>query len=263
MDSKRLTPIPPLTEVEETTSQEIEETEKSHLITQVSRLSLLTSLPFVITAEEVFEREDVQTAMALAQYIWEQRRHVAPAGKEIIFRGIGQLLSGTERQQVIHEFSFDFYLYCEDECEVFSIKTWDPERPFFALPRADDGLFENNWTQTSHRLAHWTHDELGEFVVMTEEETVQMATEYIQENVGHFNAWYIAQFTDVEEDVIEAIQNAEISDPSRAIGALIGDFNTFVRDAITIDGIQTFTYPDSGHDTFQFGVDTVYHVFRI
>jgi hypothetical protein len=90
-----------------------------------------------------------------------------------------------------------------------------------------------------------------------------MATEYIQENVGYFNAWYVAQFTDVEEDVIEAIQNADLPEPSRAIGALIGDFDTFVRDAISTDGIQHFTYPDSGHDTFQFGIETVYHVFRI
>lgn len=262
MDSKRLTPIPPLTEVEETTSQEIEETEKTHLGIQTNRLSLLTSLPFAITAEEVFEREDIQTAMALAQYIWEQRRDIAPAGKEIIFRGIGQLLCGPERRQVIPEFSFDFYLYNEEECEVFSIKTWDPERPFYSLPRADDSIFENNWTQ-SNRLCHWTHDELGEFVVMAEEEAVQMATEYIQENVGYFNAWYIAQFTDVDENVIEAIQNADLPDPSRAIGVMIGDFDTFVRDAISTDGIQAFTYPDSEHDTFRFGVETVYHVFRI
>ena len=262
MNSKRLAPIPPLTEVEETMSQEIEETEKSDLITQASRLSLLTSLPFAITAEEVFEREDIQTAMALAQYIWEQRRDVAPVGKEIIFRGIGQLLSGTERQQVVPEFSFDFYLYCEDECEVFSIKTWDPERPFFALPRADDGIFENKWTSAA-ALSHWTHDELGEFIVMAEEDAVEMATDYIRENVGYFNAWYIAQHTNVEEDVIEAIQNTEISDPSRVIGALIGDFDAFVQDSIMADGIQNFTYPDSGHDTFRYGVETVYHVFRI
>ena len=171
---------------------------------------------------------------------------------------------------MIPEFSFDFYLYSEEECEVFSIKTWDPERPFYALPRADDGIFENNWTQTSHRLVHWTHDELGELVVMTEEEAVQMATEYIQENVGYFSAWFIAQFTDVDEDTIEAIQNADLPEPSRTIGALIGDFEACVRGAISTDGIQAFTYPDSGHGTFRFGVGTdlgpeevVYHVFRI
>jgi hypothetical protein len=126
-------------------------------------------------------------------------------------------------------------------------------------------MLPNHWERFTPWYARWEHDELGEFMVMTEEEALRMATEYIQENVGYFNAWYIAQFTGVDEDTIVAIQNADLTEPSRLIGALIGDsqdFARFVEEAIQADGINQFTYPDSDYDSFRVGEHNLY-VFRI
>lgn len=213
-------------------------------------------------------RWDVRKAWALAEYIWGNREHLGElCGKEIHFRGVGQInTENPENHELSPHFTFDFYFTNAEEHEILSVKTWLPEaNVYFCLRCADEAMLPNHWQRFTPWYARWEHDELGEFMVMTEEEALRMATEYIQENVGYFNAWYIAQFCNLDEETIVALQNSDVPEPSRLIGALIGDsqdFARFVDEAIQADGINQFTYPDSDYDSFRVGEHNLY-VFRI
>jgi hypothetical protein len=275
VDSKRLTPIPPLTEAEQTMSQTSEETnEEPPLPRMFGHLGSPFSLNRMFNQRALLEaladdnRWDMRNAWALAEYIWGNREHLGQlCEKEIHFRGVGQInTENPENPELSPHFTFDFYFINADEQEILSVKTWLPEDGVYSdLRYGDDAILRNHWEHFIEQYARWEHGELGEFIVMTEEEALRMATEYIQENVGYFNAWYIAQFTNVDEDTIVAIQNADLTEPSRLIGALIGDsqdFARFVEEAIQADGINQFTYPDSDYDSFRIGEHNLY-VFRI
>jgi hypothetical protein len=194
----------------------------------------------------------------LAQYIWENREYLeGQCEKQIHFRGVGE---------IHNHYMFDFYFYNNEEMEIITFNTWLPEAHVYSDMRCvEEAILPNHWEVFAEWYARWEHPEIGEFLVMTEEEALRMATEYIQENVGYFNGDYLAQFCNIDARTIEALQESNIPDISRTIGVLIGDeqdFARFVEGAIQADGIESFTYPDSVHDTFEIGDHTLY-VFRI
>lgn len=92
-----------------------------------------------------------------------------------------------------------------------------------------------------------------EYLVLTDEEADDAATERIKESAWAFNKNFIIANSSVldydkgSEDILDAIQE-KCEDGNDAILRLIDDFDIFVEDAISSDGRGHFLSPYDGNE---------------
>jgi hypothetical protein len=102
--------------------------------------------------------------------------------------------------------------------------------------------------------------------VLTDEEADEKATEYIKETLWAFNASFIASQIDLDEEVIQAIHdNGKCEDNNDTIYNLInklGNFETFVEDAVSSDGRGHFISSYDGNENEENVNDTTYYIYR-
>jgi hypothetical protein len=78
-----------------------------------------------------------------------------------------------------------------------------------------------------------------EYMVLTDSEADEKATEYIKESVWAFNADFIASHSKIDYDAtVEIVTQLKekCEDANDAIMSMIEDFDEFVEDAISADG---------------------------
>jgi len=74
-----------------------------------------------------------------------------------------------------------------------------------------------------------------EFLVLTEDEAEEKATDYIKESVWAFNSSFLSSHTGIDEDVFKLLSE-KCESSNDAILSMIKDFDHFVGDAISSDG---------------------------
>ncbi len=95
----------------------------------------------------------------------------------------------------------------------------------------------------------------GEYMVLTDEEADQRATEYIKDSLWAFNPSFLSGETDIDEDVFTAIaSNDRCESNNDAILALIKGscgIDAFVSSAISADGRGHFMSSYDGNENEQ------------
>ena len=74
-----------------------------------------------------------------------------------------------------------------------------------------------------------------EYLVLTEDEAEEKATDYIKESVWAFNSSFLSSHTGIDEDVFKLLSE-KCESSNDAILSMIKDFDRFVGDAISSDG---------------------------
>jgi hypothetical protein len=122
---------------------------------------------------------------------------------------------------------------------------------------------QNNLTEVEE---YNENDYNNDYLVLTDEEADEKATEYIKETLWAFNASFIASQIDLDEEVIQAIHdNGKCEDNNDTIYNLInklGNFETFVEDAVSSDGRGHFISSYDGNENEENVNDTTYYIYR-
>tara|TARA_A100001011_G_C14115591_1_gene758940 strand:+ start:299 stop:760 length:462 start_codon:yes stop_codon:yes gene_type:complete len=100
-----------------------------------------------------------------------------------------------------------------------------------------------------------------EFLVLTDEEAEEQASDYIKNSVWAFNSSFLSSHTGIREDVFKLLSD-KCEDSNDAVLSMIKDFDSFVRDAISSDGRGHFiaTY-DHGEYVEEIN-NTEYFIYR-
>ena len=78
------------------------------------------------------------------------------------------------------------------------------------------------------------HDD-REYLILTDDEAEEKATDYIRESVWAFNSSFLSSHTGIDEDVFKLLSE-KCESSNDAILSMIKDFDHFVSDAICSDG---------------------------
>lgn len=80
-------------------------------------------------------------------------------------------------------------------------------------------------------------EERDGYIVLTDAEADDKATEYITESLWAFNASFLSSFTGIDIEVFEAIHNNNRCESNnKAIASMIDDIDQFVIEAVSADG---------------------------
>ena len=74
-----------------------------------------------------------------------------------------------------------------------------------------------------------------EYLILTDDEAEEKATDYIKESVWAFNSSFLSSHTGIDEDVFKLLSE-KCESSNDAILSMIKDFDHFVGDAISSDG---------------------------
>ena len=74
-----------------------------------------------------------------------------------------------------------------------------------------------------------------EYLILTDDEAEEKATDYIKESVWSFNSSFLSSHTGIDEDVFKLLSE-KCESSNDAILSMIKDFDHFVGDAISSDG---------------------------
>lgn len=104
----------------------------------------------------------------------------------------------------------------------------------------------------------------GEYKVLTEDEAYQAVTDDIKESLWAFNASFLANITNLPEEVFKALSN-QFENSNEAILKLVETtcgLETLVAEAIKADGYGHFLAPyDSDEQEYTLN-DTTYYIYR-
>jgi hypothetical protein len=103
-----------------------------------------------------------------------------------------------------------------------------------------------------------------EYLVLTQEEAEQKASDYIRESLWAFRTEFIAAHTKkgLTDACIEALNQMQVElgeDCQPILDALIDDMDAFIKDAISVDGLAHFLATYDGEENEKNG----YLIFRI
>ena len=87
----------------------------------------------------------------------------------------------------------------------------------------------------------------GEYLVVTEEEAIKIATTYIKDTIWAFSPWFLSKHTGINEEIFELLQD-KCEDSNEVITNSIQDMEEFVFDAISEDGIAHFIADYDGEE---------------
>lgn len=106
---------------------------------------------------------------------------------------------------------------------------------------------------------------MGEYIVLTENEAYQRATEYIEDTLWAFNSNFLAGYTRVDESVFEQLslqcENANV--PIRTLIQANGGLDEFVSAAVAADGLGHFISQYDGEEHEVIIGSKVWYIFRV
>jgi hypothetical protein len=185
------------------------------------------------------------------------------------------LTVGQEKAIALMQHNQDefFIIELEDECKIYEGNEEEARADFLAdikgTEEADilvnfDIYCSNNLTE----VEEYDEDNYNnDFLVLTDEEADEKAKEYIKETLWAFNASFIANEIDLDEEVIQAIHdNGKCEGNNDTIYNLIqklGDFDNFVEEAISTDGRGHFMSSYDGNENEETVNDETFYIYRI
>jgi len=106
---------------------------------------------------------------------------------------------------------------------------------------------------------------MGEYIVLTENEAYQKATEYIEDTLYAFNSDFLAGYTRVDESVFEqlSLQYESANVPIRTLINANGGLEGFVSEAVAADGLGHFISLYDGEEHQMIIGSKVWSIFRV
>ena len=116
---------------------------------------------------------------------------------------------------------------------------------------------------TSEHFEHGDHFHFGEqeYLVLTDDEAEELATDYIKESVWAFNSSFLSSHTGIDEDVFKLLSE-KCESSNDAILSMIKDFDHFVYDAICSDGRGHFIAHYDHDEHIEQINNTEYFIYR-
>lgn len=107
-------------------------------------------------------------------------------------------------------------------------------------------------------------EEVNGYIVLTDEEADEKAKEYILDTVWAFNASFLSDVTQIDEEAFKAIQeNGRCESNNKAILSMINDEDDFVYQAISADGRGHFMNSYDGCENEETVNGTTYYIYRM
>ena len=106
---------------------------------------------------------------------------------------------------------------------------------------------------------------MGEYIVLTENEAYQKATEYIEDTLWAFNSDFLAGYTRVDESVFKQLSQ-QYESANEAVLSLIranGGLDGFVSEAVAADGLGHFISQYDGEEHEVIIGSKVWYIFRV
>lgn len=106
----------------------------------------------------------------------------------------------------------------------------------------------------------------NEYMVLTDGEADNKASEYIKESLWAFNADFIIQNTDLPweaKEMIESFQRDKCEGANETIAAMITDIDDFIEAAISADGRGHFLNTYDGEENEIFVNGETFYIYRI
>lgn len=104
--------------------------------------------------------------------------------------------------------------------------------------------------------------ELEDYLVLTDREAQEMASEYIKQSIWAFNAGFLSGHLKygISQEVVEIIQaNGDCESNNEALTCLIDDMDTLIDDAISSDGRGHFI-ASYDHEEIEAGNFYIYRI---
>jgi len=109
-------------------------------------------------------------------------------------------------------------------------------------------------------------DEKDGYIVLTDDEANEMASNYIRESLWAFNASFIIDHSKLPYDAIEMVQSyqqTQCEGANETIEALIEDMDEFIDDAISADGRGHFMSSYDGRENEETVNGITFYIYRI
>lgn len=106
---------------------------------------------------------------------------------------------------------------------------------------------------------------MGEYIVLSEEEAYEKATEYIEDSLWAINSNFLAGYTGVDNMVFEQLSQ-QCESANEAVRSLIeanGGLEGFVDEAISADGLGHFISQYDGQQHEVIIGSKVWYIFRV
>ena len=189
-------------------------------------------------------------------------------------RTSSNLTTDQEKAVALLQFNQDEFFIIENEEEAFIFEGNEEEARIDFLDdiegteeadiEANFLIFcQNNLTEVEE---YDENDYSNDYLVLTDEEADEKAKEYIEGTLWAFNASFIANQIDLDEEVIQAIHdNGKCESNNDTIYNLInklGNFDEFCEEAIASDGRGHFMSSYDGHENEEVVNDTTYYIYR-
>jgi len=100
-----------------------------------------------------------------------------------------------------------------------------------------------------------------EYLILTDDEAEEKATDYIRESVWAFNSSFLSCHTGIDEDVFKLLSE-KCESSNDAILSMIKDFDHFVGDAICSDGRGHFIASYDHDEHIEEINNTKYFIYR-
>lgn len=109
--------------------------------------------------------------------------------------------------------------------------------------------------------------EREDYLVLTDEEATERATEEIEESLWAFNKAFLnvhsEAISEIPDKDFEAMQGKLCESFNKAVKAMIDDFDYFVEDAIACDGRGHFISHYDGEENEEKVNQTYYYIYRM
>lgn len=165
-----------------------------------------------------------------------------------------------------------FIIQLEDECKIYEGNEEEARADFLAdIEGTEDADIDVNFdiycSNNLIEVEEYDEDNYNnDYLVLTDEEADEKAKEYIKETLWAFNASFIASQVDLDEEVIQAIHdNGKCEGNNDTIYNLIqklGDFDSFVSEAISADGRGHCMSSYDGNENEETVNETTYFIYR-
>jgi len=184
------------------------------------------------------------------------------------------LTVGQEKAIALMQYNNEdfFIIQLEDEVKIYEGIEDDARAEFLAdiegTEEADiDSNFDVYCSNNLTEVEEYDDDNYNnDYLVLTDDEADEKAKEYIKDTLWAFNASFIAGEIDLDEEVIQDIQdNGKCEGNNDTIFNLIqklGDFDSFVEEAIRADGRGHFMSSYDGNENEETVNDTTYFIYR-
>lgn len=107
-------------------------------------------------------------------------------------------------------------------------------------------------------------DEVDGYIVLTDEEAIEKAGEYIKQSLWAFNPSFLSGETGISIRMFEALaENGKYESNNEAIESCIDDMDSFIESAISADGRGHFISSYNGQENEETVNEQVFYIYRM